>query len=384
MCWLCFLEHPVLVVCRKVVVSSFGGHRSAGPGYVGRQALGSSELDMWSPHGGGCSMCHQDQLLDPALLWAVQQPSSHYHYCDTSTCTPVPAGCSMGTCAVDGSSVITHCGDAWHCINKPEVILRLEQEAEPWAVDEPANQSLSDVHAVSGLVKTNWEKEDTQLWHSLVTENKTPTEEAAALGKSVQLSLADHLSLTVNNGGCSGRRSAGFHVCKNLCPPGDPDKTGAGEKAERPDATRRAVRPAGGRSIAPTREPNPRPPGPAGFSRTTRLHDLRKSIPPPDGKPEGPHRACALARAPQRWPHHIRAPRHAGATPRPAGARDPDRTQRWNWAVWWSQELQDEGVELNEHRVPLRGHETIWQGVMRAQRVETLNANELYLENSRF
>ncbi|XP_062041356.1 zinc finger protein 39-like [Lepus europaeus] len=30
-----------------------------------------------------------------------------------------------------------------HCINKPEVIFKLEQGAEPWMVEKPLNQSLS-------------------------------------------------------------------------------------------------------------------------------------------------------------------------------------------------------------------------------------------------
>ncbi|XP_054552722.1 zinc finger protein 39-like isoform X2 [Talpa occidentalis] len=88
------------------------------------------------------------------------------------------------------------------CGNKPEVIVRLEQAAEPWAAAEPPGRSLSDVPAVGGLVETPREERQ-RPWR--VSKSRTPAGEAAASGERAPLSSADHCTPTVTKGGCSGR-----------------------------------------------------------------------------------------------------------------------------------------------------------------------------------
>ncbi|XP_008584445.1 PREDICTED: zinc finger protein 717-like isoform X2 [Galeopterus variegatus] len=40
-----------------------------------------------------------------------------------------------------------------HCINKPEVILKLEKGAEPWIIKEHPNQSLQDIQIINDLIE---------------------------------------------------------------------------------------------------------------------------------------------------------------------------------------------------------------------------------------
>nr|XP_051690364.1 zinc finger protein 37A [Oryctolagus cuniculus] len=50
-----------------------------------------------------------------------------------------------------------------YCISKPEVILKLEQGAEPWMVIEPLNQSLSVANRKNDLFGTSQKSQEINL-----------------------------------------------------------------------------------------------------------------------------------------------------------------------------------------------------------------------------
>ncbi|XP_012588993.1 PREDICTED: zinc finger protein 39-like [Condylura cristata] len=60
------------------------------------------------------------------------------------------------------------------CIAKPEVIIRLEQGADPCTVEGPPNQRLSDVHTLDEPTETNRENQGRHLWE-FVTNCRTST-----------------------------------------------------------------------------------------------------------------------------------------------------------------------------------------------------------------
>ncbi|XP_014649575.1 PREDICTED: zinc finger protein 717 isoform X2 [Ceratotherium simum simum] len=118
-----------------------------------------------------------------------------------------------------------------HCITKPEVIVKLEQDTEPWTVEPPPDQSLPDVQSVDDLMETSQENQGRHLWQ-VVINNATSTKERTDLGKTFNLSSICISKLIVNNGNCSGVKPEEFNVCENTFLPSEPEETPAGEKPE--------------------------------------------------------------------------------------------------------------------------------------------------------
>ncbi|KAG8505818.1 Zinc finger protein 717 [Galemys pyrenaicus] len=129
-----------------------------------------------------------------------------------------------------------------HCINKPEVIIRLEQGTEPWTIEEPPNQSLSDVHTLDDLIKTNQENQGRDLWQVLFTNSKTSTKERTNLGKTFNLSSIYSLNLSLKNGNYTAMIPEEFDVCKNILSPCELDGLHARERPENPDVSGKSLR----------------------------------------------------------------------------------------------------------------------------------------------
>nr|XP_035966251.1 zinc finger protein 717-like isoform X5 [Halichoerus grypus] len=129
-----------------------------------------------------------------------------------------------------------------HCITKPEVIVKLEQGAEPWTVEEAPTQSLPDVQTADDLIETRQEHQSRHVWQVGFANNKTSTKERTNLGKPFNLSAIHLSNLIINNGNCSGMKPEEFNVCQNMFLPGEPDEMHAGEKPEDHNTTGKPLR----------------------------------------------------------------------------------------------------------------------------------------------
>ncbi|XP_054553643.1 zinc finger protein 39-like [Talpa occidentalis] len=59
------------------------------------------------------------------------------------------------------------------CVTDPEESIRSQQGLQPWTVDDPPNQDLSDAHTVDDLIETNQENQGRHLWQVLIANGKT-------------------------------------------------------------------------------------------------------------------------------------------------------------------------------------------------------------------
>ncbi|XP_073740745.1 zinc finger protein 717-like isoform X5 [Callorhinus ursinus] len=130
----------------------------------------------------------------------------------------------------------------WHCITKPEVIVKLEQGAEPWTVEEAPAQSLPDVQTADELIETHQEHQSRHVWQVGFANDKMSTKERTSLGKPFNLSAIYLSNLIINNGNCSGMKLEEFNVCQNMFLPGEPDEMHVGEKPEDHNTTGKPLR----------------------------------------------------------------------------------------------------------------------------------------------
>ncbi|XP_032168546.1 zinc finger protein 717-like isoform X4 [Mustela erminea] len=117
-----------------------------------------------------------------------------------------------------------------HCISKPEVIVKLEQGAEPWAVGEAPTRRLPDVQGAGDLTETWQDHQSRHVGQVGFSSNKRSTTKRTALGKPFNLSAIHISDLVINNGDCSGMKPEEFDVCQNMFVPGEPDEMHGGEK----------------------------------------------------------------------------------------------------------------------------------------------------------
>ncbi|XP_054553502.1 neurotrypsin-like [Talpa occidentalis] len=118
------------------------------------------------------------------------------------------------------------------CVAKPEVIVRLEQGAEPWTVGAPPNGSLSDVQTVGGLPENSPENQRRHLWRVALTNSKTSDFERSDLGAEIYLSSGLVSKLILNsNGSCSVMVPEEIQACE-MSLPWEPVKLHTDGKAE--------------------------------------------------------------------------------------------------------------------------------------------------------
>ncbi|KAG8507709.1 Zinc finger protein 717, partial [Galemys pyrenaicus] len=184
--------------------------------------------------GGGGGPCRSvpgsQHLCDPRPVPLVVLVPGR---CDT----PVP-GEVAGEVMLVELLTLNNCG---HCITKPEVIVRMEQGAEPWTLQEPPNQDLSDVQTMDDLIEVNQENQGKHLWQVLITNSKTSTKERTYLQKTFYLGSVHISNLIISNGKCSEMMPEEFHVCENMFPTEESDEIHAGEKSEDPNTTRKSL-----------------------------------------------------------------------------------------------------------------------------------------------
>ncbi|XP_037373053.2 zinc finger protein 717-like isoform X3 [Talpa occidentalis] len=119
-----------------------------------------------------------------------------------------------------------------HCVTKPEVIIRLEQGAEPWTLEGPRHERLSDIQAVDDVIEINQKNQSRHSWQIEATTNKTSTKERTDLGKTFNLSSIHISRLMTNYETYSGITPQELTANENIFLPGDPDVIHAGEKPE--------------------------------------------------------------------------------------------------------------------------------------------------------
>ncbi|XP_008582231.1 PREDICTED: zinc finger protein 709-like [Galeopterus variegatus] len=119
-----------------------------------------------------------------------------------------------------------------HCINKAEVIVKLEEGSESWTIEECPNQILQDVHIDDDLVERNQESHGRGLQQIILTNSNTSFEERVVLGKSFYLNTYHVLNQIIDNGNHSGNGHEDFYTCQNALLPREPDEMPAGKKPD--------------------------------------------------------------------------------------------------------------------------------------------------------
>ncbi|XP_037371491.1 zinc finger protein 717-like [Talpa occidentalis] len=125
-----------------------------------------------------------------------------------------------------------------HCMMKPEVIVRMEQGAEPCAVGAPPNRSLSDLQTMDNPEETNLKIQGRHLRQGRVTNNKISPNERIDLRKTLNLSTIHRSEMVRDGGAPSGMVSEDVSVCKNDLHRGKPGSVHAGKTLQGWSVTR--------------------------------------------------------------------------------------------------------------------------------------------------
>ncbi|XP_062955141.1 zinc finger protein ZFP2-like [Cynocephalus volans] len=129
-----------------------------------------------------------------------------------------------------------------YCLTKPEVIFKLEQGTDPWALEELPNQSLPDVRIVNNVIERSQESHGRHLRQVAITNSDTSIEERVKLGKTFNVSLKHISNLIVHNGKFSEMRPVEFNVCQHALFPREPDEMHTGEKPDVSNVTGKSLR----------------------------------------------------------------------------------------------------------------------------------------------
>ncbi|XP_054553341.1 zinc finger protein 586-like [Talpa occidentalis] len=123
------------------------------------------------------------------------------------------------------------------CVTRPEVMVKLEEGAEPWTVEAPANESLSGIECGSDLTDIDQENDDRHLWNAFNTTSEDSTEEKPDMEEALNLSPNHIMKVVIQDGQDSGVVTEHFAIYKNIFLPVDPEENNDGESPEREETT---------------------------------------------------------------------------------------------------------------------------------------------------
>ncbi|XP_054553503.1 zinc finger protein 717-like [Talpa occidentalis] len=127
------------------------------------------------------------------------------------------------------------------CVTKPEVIVRLEQGAEPWTVEALPHHSLSDVQTGGDLIEKNEENQGRHFWKIDFTHSNSSSKENTSIGATFNLSSSHVSKLMISNRNYSGMTPEEFNVCKMFLP-GESDEMHTAEKHGGRNISRKPLR----------------------------------------------------------------------------------------------------------------------------------------------
>lgn len=125
------------------------------------------------------------------------------------------------------------------CDAKPELILKLEQGAEPWKEDGAADPSLEALQPVKSLKETRWDNRKRHLSHLVITGSAS-AEERGRFGEIFNLSSNHVLHLAIKNKDSSRRRAEALDTWENMCLPGEMQAT---KELDHPNSAKVPCRP---------------------------------------------------------------------------------------------------------------------------------------------
>ncbi|XP_037351598.2 zinc finger protein 664-like isoform X2 [Talpa occidentalis] len=126
----------------------------------------------------------------------------------------------------------SHLVSVGHCVTDPKVSIRLEQGVQPWTLEKPPNQDLSDVCTVDYLTKTNPPNQGRHLWQAFTANNKISTNKRTDLGEKSNLDSIYHLNWDIKKGNISAMMPENPTIYRTMFTPGGPHEEHAGENEE--------------------------------------------------------------------------------------------------------------------------------------------------------
>nr|XP_051686194.1 zinc finger protein ZFP2-like [Oryctolagus cuniculus] len=117
-----------------------------------------------------------------------------------------------------------------HCMTKPDLILKLEQGAEPWMGEECLHQSLPVAVKSDDLVRNSQECQDKSLNLNVKKNNKTSTPKIVELRKIFNL-ISSHIpKLIIRKRNYLRMKPKECNICHNVYPQSGSDQLQAEEK----------------------------------------------------------------------------------------------------------------------------------------------------------
>ncbi|XP_012891639.1 PREDICTED: zinc finger protein 717-like [Dipodomys ordii] len=101
-----------------------------------------------------------------------------------------------------------------HCVPKPELIVKLEQGAEPW-IRETSDKNFTDVPVMEDVISPCQESHNKYI-SDIAVMNSNPREENVRLIRSFHLSSIQKSELIKNNGNSLGMRIEKVAGCQSM------------------------------------------------------------------------------------------------------------------------------------------------------------------------
>ncbi|XP_012892149.1 PREDICTED: zinc finger protein 717-like [Dipodomys ordii] len=110
-----------------------------------------------------------------------------------------------------------------HCVPKPELIVKLEQGADPW-IREASDKNFTDIQEMEDVISTCQESHNKYL-SDIAVMNSNPGEEKVRLIRSFNLSSKQKSQLIKHNGNSLGMRTEKVTGYQNMGVFSEPEKT---------------------------------------------------------------------------------------------------------------------------------------------------------------